>query len=137
VSLVIALGIFAATVQAQPASKPTPSPNPRPPQTPSPNPTSPQTRPGAPFELSEYGVSLQPDARLIIVMAALEAAGFDPTPAGKEPAAFRVLVRKDLANLDPNLRQRLKTYFEQNKLPAPATAADQAARYVSLAYALS
>jgi len=127
VSLVIALGIFAATLQAQPAFKPTPSPNPR----------SPQTRPGAPFELSEYGVSLQPDARLIIVMAALEAAGFDPTPAGKEPAAFRVLVRKDQANLDPGLRLRLKTYFDQNKLPAPATAADQAARYVSLAYALS
>jgi hypothetical protein len=127
VSLVIALVIFAATVPAQPPSRPTPSPNPQ----------SPQTRPGAPFELSEYGVTLQPDARLIIVMAALEAAGFDPTPAGKEPAAFRTLVRKDLANLDPNLRQRLKTYFEQNKLPAPATAADQAARYVSLAYALS
>jgi tetratricopeptide (TPR) repeat protein len=127
VSLVIALGIFAATVTAQPPSKPTPAPNPQ----------SPQTRPGAPFELSEYGVTLQPDPRLIIVMAALEAAGFDPTPTGKQPGAFRTLVRKDFANLDPNLRQRLKTYFEQNKLPAPATAADQAARYVSLAYALS
>lgn len=127
ISLVIALGIFAATVTAQPPSKPTPAPNPQ----------SPQTRPSAPFELSEYGVTLQPDARLIIVMAALEAAGFDPTPAGKLPGAFRTLVRKDFANLDPNLRQRLKTFFEQNKLPAPATAADQAARYVSLAYALS
>jgi hypothetical protein len=127
VSLLIALGIFAAAVQAQPPSRPTPSPNPQ----------SPQTRSSAQFELSEYGVALQPDARLIVVMAALEAAGFDPTPAGKETGAFRLLVRKDLTNLDPDLRQRLKSYFEQNKLPAPATAADQAARYVSLAYALS
>lgn len=127
VSFVIILGIFATAAQAQPTSRPLPSPNPQ----------SPQTRSGAPFELSEYGVSLQPDARLIIVMAALEAAGFDPTPAGKEPSAFRVLVHRDQANLDAGLRERLKAYFERNKLPAPATAADQAARYVSLAYALS
>jgi hypothetical protein len=101
------------------------------PQTP-----NPQTRQTAPFELSEYGVSLQPDARLIIVMAALDAAGFDPTAPGKEPSAFRALVRKDQANLDVGLRERLKSSFERIKLPAPAAPADQAARYVSLAYAL-
>src|SRR5258708_10217618 len=75
---------------------------------PSPTPQSPQfpqaPRPGAPFVLSEYGVSLQPDARLIIVMAALDAARFDPTPSGKQPAAFRALVPKDQATLDPRLR---------------------------------
>lgn len=88
------------------------------------------------FELSEYGVSLQTEPRLIIMMAALEAAGFDPTAAGREPSAFRSQVRKDLAELDPDLRNRLRTFYERNKLPAPATAADQAARYVSLAFAL-
>jgi len=117
--------LVAGAAQAQP--KTSPSPAPQSPQTP---------RPGAPFELSEYGVSLQPDARLIIVMAALDAAGFDPTPSGKQASAFRALVRKDQANLDAGLRERLKAYFERSKLPAPATAADQAARYVSLAYAL-
>jgi hypothetical protein len=95
-----------------------------------------QTRPGAPFELSEYGVTVSPDARLVIVMAALDAAGFDPTPAGKEPSPFRLLVRREQANLDVGLRERLKAFVDRNKLPAPATAADQAARYVSLAYAL-
>src|SRR5260370_7366398 len=70
------------------------------------------------------------------MMAALDAAGFDPTPQGKEPGAFRLLLRKDQANLDPGLRERLKSFFEHNQLPAPATPADQAARYVSLAYAL-
>jgi tetratricopeptide (TPR) repeat protein len=126
VCIVIILGIFAGAAQAQPAASPSPSPRPQ----------SPQPRPNAPFELSEYGVSLQPDARLVIVMAALDAAGFDPTAPGKEPSAFRALVRKDQANLDPGLRERLKAFFDRNKLPAPATAADQAARYVSLAYAL-
>jgi tetratricopeptide (TPR) repeat protein len=95
-----------------------------------------QTRDSTPFNLAEYGVSFQPDARLIVVMAALDAAGFDPTPAGREPSAFRALLRKDQASLDASLRERLTTYYTRHKLPAPATAADQAARYVSLAYAL-
>jgi tetratricopeptide (TPR) repeat protein len=123
----IILLVFAGVAHAQPQAKPSPSPRAAVPD---------QTRPTAPFELSEYGVSVAPDARLIIMMAALDAAGFDPTPAGKEPSPFRLLVRKNQANLDPGLRERLKAFFDRNKLPAPATAADQAARYVSLAYAL-
>ncbi len=99
--------------------------------------TQAQQRSTTGFNLAEYGVEVQPDSRLIIMMAALEAAGFDPTPAGREPSAFRAQVRRDLANLDPDLRQRLRTFFERNKLPAPATAADQAARYVSLAFAFT
>lgn len=126
VCIVVILGIFAGAAQAQPSASPTPSPRQQ----------SPPPRPNAPFDLSEYGVSLQPDARLVVVMAALDAAGFDPTTPGKEPSAFRALVRKDQANLDAGLRERLKAFFDRNKLAAPATAADQAARYVSLAYAL-
>lgn len=118
--------ISAAAAQAQPVASPTPRA--QAPLT--------QTQTATAFELSDYGVSLQPDARLIIMMAALDAAGFDPTPAGKEPGAFRLLLRKDQANLDAGLRERLKAFFDRNKLPAPATPAEQAARYVSLAYAL-
>ena len=95
-----------------------------------------QQRQGATFEVSDYGVDFRADPRLITVMAALEAAGFDPTPTGRTPSAFRVKLRKDLANLDPDLRNRLKLFYERNRLPAPATQADQAARYVSLALAL-
>src|ERR1043165_3020451 len=94
-----------------------------------------QQRPQAPFEISEYGVDFQADPRLIVVMAALDTAGFDPVP-GRAPSVFRAKLRKDLANIDPDLRNRLKTFYERNKLPAPATPADQAARYVSLALAL-
>ncbi|HSQ24658.1 MAG TPA: hypothetical protein VLN44_09610, partial [Pyrinomonadaceae bacterium] len=102
----------------------------------SPSPAPVLPRPSAPFDLREYGVQLQPDARLIIVMAALDAAGFDPTSAGKEPSAFRQLLRKDQSGLDSDLRARLSAFYQRNKLAAPATAADQAARYVSLAYAM-
>ena len=92
-----------------------------------------QQRPGASFEVSEYGVDFQADPRLIVMMAALDVAGFEP---GRSPSTFRLKLRKDLANLDSDLRTRLKTFYDRNKLPAPATPADQTARYVSLALAL-
>ncbi|HWN08948.1 MAG TPA: hypothetical protein VNO50_06650 [Pyrinomonadaceae bacterium] len=81
-------------------------------------------------------MSFQSEPRLIIMMAALEAAGFDPASPGGTPSVFRAQVRKDLADLEPDLRSRLRSFYERNRLPAPATAADQAARYVSLAFAL-
>ena len=95
-----------------------------------------QQRQGASFEVSEYGVDFQADPRLIIMMAALDVAGFDPVTGGRAPSTFRVKLRKDFASLDPDLRARLKNFYERNKLPSPATPADQAARYVSLALAL-
>jgi hypothetical protein len=108
-------------------------------QTPPPTrpPAAPQQRQGAAFEVLEYGVEFQADSRLIVVMAALEAAGFNPLPAGSQPSAFRAKLRRDQQDLDPELRNRLRTFYERNLLPAPATAADQASRYVSLALALS
>ena len=93
-------------------------------------------RQGASFEVSEYGVDIQADQRLIVVMAALDAAGFEPGPAGREPSGFRAKLRKDTAALDPDLRARLKNFYERNRMPTPATPAEQAARYVSLALAL-
>ena len=121
--------VFGGSALAQPA-KPAQSP-------------TPQTRPATAFDLTDYGVKVQPDARLIIVMAALDAAGFDPTPAGKAPSPFRAVLRKDQVNLDADLRQRMKNFYERNRLPAPATPTDdatraalEAARYVSLAYAM-
>jgi hypothetical protein len=125
VLLVVANG--AAIAQTKPTATPSPGPA-------QPTPVTQGRR--VPFELSEYGVSFQSDPRLIIVMAALDAAGFEPTPAGREPSVFRTRVRKDQAELDPALRLRLRNFFERNQLPAPATAADQAARYVSLAYVI-
>jgi tetratricopeptide (TPR) repeat protein len=123
-ALVITALVVCAVIAAGQTAQPRPTPPP------------PQTRPTTPFELSDYGVQVQPDARLIIMMAALDAAGFDPTPPGKQASAFRRLVHKDQESLDPALRERMKNFYELNKLPAPATAADQAARYVSLAYAI-
>ncbi len=89
------------------------------------------------LDLSNYGARVAPEPRLIVMMAALDAAGFDPTPAGRNPSEFRKQVRADQAQLDANLRARLRRFYELNQLKDPAaTFADKAARYVSLAYAL-
>src|SRR6185436_149227 len=89
-------------------------------QAPTPSPQRPanpvQSRESVPFELAEYGVSFEADPRLIIMMVALDAAGFDPQP-GREPSVFRQQVKRDLAALDPDLRTRLKTFVDRNKLP--------------------
>jgi tetratricopeptide (TPR) repeat protein len=125
--LVILTVCAVVTIHAQTAPGPRPSPRP--------NTSGPSTQ-ATSFDLTEYGVRLEPDQRLIIVMAALDAAGFDPAP-GKEPSTFRALLRKDLTTLDPDLRRRLREFYERNKRPAPASPAEEAARYVSLAYAVS
>jgi hypothetical protein len=111
--------------------------NPRPTPTPRNAPAQParETRPSG-FDLSEYGVRIQPEPRLIVMMAALDQAGFDPTPAGQEPSPFRAQVRRDLASLDESLGARMQDFYRRNKLPGNATPAEQSARYVSLAYAL-
>lgn len=125
-SITFLLLAFATSV-AQPKAITTPSP-----QSPQ-RATLPQQQ-SATFDLATYGVSFNIEPRLIIMMAALEAAGFEA--GGSETSVFRAQVRKDFANLDPDLRARMRTFYERNKLAAPAAPADQAARYVSLALAL-
>lgn len=127
VALVISSGLTQA--QPNPQAKPVPAANRQQ------SPGRQEQRPVA-FNLADYGVFFQPDPRLLVVMAALDAAGFDPTPSGRQPSVFRARVQKDQAELDPALRERLRSFYQHNKLPASVTAADQAARYVSLAYVL-
>jgi tetratricopeptide (TPR) repeat protein len=92
------------------------------------------------FDLSEFGIKIQPDARLISVMMALEAAGFE----SKQDSLFRSQIREDLKTVDPDLQRRLREFYQRNKIyditnsarGTEAPASEQAARYVSLAYAL-
>lgn len=137
--VVLALALINIIAQAQ-GTKTTPKPAPTPTK-----PAQQQTRQQAPprsaaLTLADVGVQIKPDARLIIVMAALDAAGFDPTPKGEEPSVFRAQLRKDQANLDPDLRRRLAGFYERHKLREGGRElppAEQAAPYVSLAYALT
>ncbi len=128
--------------------------NPAPKQTPAPaQPQQQQQRPAPPaasLGLTDYGIEVAPDARLVVMMAALDAAGWDPTPQGARPSVYRELVRREQAALDPALRKRMQDFYARNTLKDAAdnpetpeneaaryTPADQAARYISLAYTLS
>jgi hypothetical protein len=129
-----------AAARQKPAAKPTPAP------------AQQQQRPApaaASLGLTDYGIEIAPDARLVVMMAALDAAGWDPTPAGVRPSVYRELVRKEQAGLDAALRKRMQDFYARNALKdAPDdpqtpqneavhyTPADQAARYLSLAYTL-
>ena len=118
------------------AARQTPTPT----RTPAPAQSQPQQRPApaaASLGLSDYGIEIAPDARVVVMMAALDAAGWDPTPAGARPSVFRELVRKDQAGLDPTLRKRMQDFYARNALKEEGvTPAEQAARYISLAYTL-
>jgi tetratricopeptide (TPR) repeat protein len=133
--IVVALALFGSAISAQ--NKTTPSPTPVPQRSPSQQMPPPRQ---SVFDLSGVGVQIKPEPRLIVMMAALDAAGFDPTPVGEEPSTFRAQLRRDQANLDADLRQRLGSFYQRNKLRGAdgkdLPPAEQAARYVSLAYAL-
>src|SRR5829696_5562271 len=134
-----------AAARQKPATQPTPK------QTPAPAP-APQQRPAPPVAslgLTDYGIEVAPDARLVVMMAALDAAGWDPTPQGQRPSVYRELVRREQSGLDPALRKRMQDFYARNALKDAAddpatpehegaryTPADQAARYISLAYTL-
>jgi hypothetical protein len=141
---------LAALLCAHPAAarqKTTPQP------TPQPAPAGTQQQRPAPVApslgLTDYGIEIAPDARLIVMMAALDAAGWDPTPQGERPSVFRELVRREQSGLDAALRKRMQDFYARNVLKDVAdnpstpeneavqyTPAEQAARYISLAYTL-
>ena len=77
-SLATLLCAQSAAARQQPAPKsPAAQTNSRQPAPPS----SQRTPPVSP-DLKDYGIEIAPDARLVVMMAALDAAGWDPTPAG-------------------------------------------------------
>jgi hypothetical protein len=89
------------------------------------------------FDLSSYGVKIEPDRRLIVVMAALEAAELE-TPLTARGAEFRQKLRADLQNLNPELRQKLKIFVEQyKKRHAKTSDAELVAPFISMSYSLS
>ncbi len=94
-------------------------------------------RPTANFDLTNYGVRLEPDRRLMVVMASLEAAGLD-TPLTADGEKFRQTLKTDLQSLNPELRQKLVVFIQQYKRRhSQATDAEIVSPFISMAYTLS
>ncbi|PYT00550.1 MAG: hypothetical protein DMF63_08270 [Acidobacteria bacterium] len=99
------------------------------------------------FDLSNYGVRIEPDTRVIIVLAAVDAARMT-NEAGEtvpvlnprlspEGTKFREQLRSDLVALNPDLRQRISSFVISYKKRNPsATDAELVAPFISMAYAI-
>lgn len=136
--------LCAQAAAARQKTTPTPTPTRTPAQQPQQRPV-----PAASLGLTDYGIEIAPDPRIVVMMAALDAAGWEPTAAGAAPSVFRELVRREQAGMDSALRKRMQDFYARNALKDVAdnpstpenegvhyTPADQAARYISLAYTL-
>ena len=100
------------------------------------------------FDMSNYGVRIEPDKRVMIVLATLDAARTTDqsgesvpvlnVPLSTEGTKFRDLLRSDLAALQPDLRQRISTFVTGYKKRNPDKSdAELIAPFISMAYALS
>ena len=89
-----------------------------------------------PFDMTQYGVRIEPDRRLIVVSLALEAAGLE-TPLTEKGKEFRQKLRAELATLNPDLKQKMAFFLTQyKKRHAQASDAELIAPFISMAYAL-
>jgi hypothetical protein len=85
--------------------------------------------------LADLNVDIQTDARVIAMMAALNAAGYDYEPGSRQLSALRQQLRADLQNIDPSLARRLRDYFQSHRKGRSDAAA--VAPYLSLALTLT
>lgn len=100
------------------------------------------------FDLSNYGVRVEPDKRLIMVLASLEmATSIDPqasgqklinTPLSEKGAAFRDKVVADNANVPDDLRRRISIFVAQYKKRHPALKDSEIVTpFIAMAYSLT
>src|SRR5713226_1178297 len=80
---------------------------------------------------AEVNVRIEPDARTFVVMAALNMAGFDYETGGRPLSPARVELRKDLAKLDPQVKEKLSAFYKAHRRQGLDETAD-AARYAAL-----
>lgn len=99
------------------------------------------------FDLSNYGVKIEPDRRLIVVLAALDAARIQNasgesvrvvnTKLSTAGSAFRSRLDAELSVPD-DLRQKISTFLAQYRRQRPAaTDAEIVTPFISMAYSLS
>jgi hypothetical protein len=100
------------------------------------------------FDLSNYGVKVDADKRLIVVLATLEMAQTTDetgktvkvinTPLSEKGEKFRQTLLQDNANLNEDLRRRISTFVLQyKKRRSNATDAEIVAPFISMAYTLT
>lgn len=116
-ALILSMSFVAAaqTQQAKPETK---------------QPSPPQTSAG--FILpADVNVRIESDARVFVLMAAINVAGFDYEPNGLPLSPARAEIRKDLAGLDPQIKEKLREFYKSHRRAGVDEGTD-AARYAAL-----
>ena len=68
---------------------------------------------------------------MFVLMAAINVAGFDYESGGQPLSPARAEIRKDLASLDPQLKEKLAAFYKSHRRAGVDEATD-AARYAAL-----
>lgn len=80
---------------------------------------------------SEANVRIAPDVRTFVIMAALNVAGFDYETGGQPLSPARAELRKDLAKLDPQVKEKLASFYVAHRRQGVDETVDSA-RYAAL-----
>lgn len=99
------------------------------------------------FDLSNYGVKVEPDKRLMTVLATLELARTKgengdeaaiKTPLSAQGILFREQLKSDLETVPAELRQKISLFIENYKRRHPKSSnAEIVAPFISMAYTLT
>ena len=100
------------------------------------------------FDLANYGVRIEPDKRVMTVLAALEAARTTNeagesvpvinTPLSAQGKEFRDLLKSDLLALNDDLRLKITSFVTSHKARNKGKSdAEIVSSFVSMAYALT
>ncbi|HEY7183252.1 MAG TPA: tetratricopeptide repeat protein, partial [Blastocatellia bacterium] len=66
------------------------------------------------LSLADVNTDIGVDKRVIVMMAALNIAGYDYESGNRQLSALRRQIREDLQGIDPGLVQRLRAYFQKH-----------------------
>lgn len=100
------------------------------------------------FDLANYGVRIEPDTRVMVVLATLEAARTTNeagesvpvinTPLSSQGKEFRDLLKSDLVALNDDLRTKISAFVTSHKnRHSSKTDAELVSSFISMAYALT
>jgi hypothetical protein len=87
------------------------------------------------LSIADVNTDIGVDKRVILMMAALNVAGYDYESGGRQLSALRRQIREDLKDADPGLVQRLRSYFQKHRKGENDVTA--VAPYLSLALSMA
>jgi hypothetical protein len=139
IAVMLSIGVSAQQQQQKEQPQQPPASSPQPPTQPPKAPAVDRSkiplaqRPN--LTLADVNTWIGIDRRVIVMMAALNVAGFDYEPGNRPLSAVRLQVREDMKNIKPDLVRRMRDHFKSHS--KGRTDAVAVAPYLSLALSLT